>query len=314
MSKSFIEIQHDLAEHIRNGQHNAKFEQRRLAIYQELFFNNIEGFCANAFPVLKSILEDDVWKSWVRLFLVEAQNHSPFFVDIAEQFLGFLSEKAQEQEHNSFYNKTFEPLASSPWLLELAHYEWVELHISVQEPPVLSNNCTEFLSSRAPLETFNFSLAPSAMPLAYQFPVQSISPTNYMDVTPELTTLIVHQVLAHERSEDSVDVSPNIAFVKTDVLTIHLLSFIQSVGVQSLGSDIDSDFDSESDSGNGALAGTDGGCNLDNNAMCNVVGSNKKQMVEFLTSQNFELNQEQASKYLDAALPDLVHRGVLIIE
>ena len=44
---SFIEVQQAFMAHIRNPEHNAKPEdvsERRIKIYNELFFNNIEGF------------------------------------------------------------------------------------------------------------------------------------------------------------------------------------------------------------------------------------------------------------------------------
>ncbi|MDC2891018.1 HvfC/BufC family peptide modification chaperone [Psychrosphaera algicola] len=50
------EAQLHLAQQIRTGvtQSNNKDEQRRVEIYQELFFNNLEDFCATTFPVLKA--------------------------------------------------------------------------------------------------------------------------------------------------------------------------------------------------------------------------------------------------------------------
>ncbi|RKZ79734.1 MAG: DUF2063 domain-containing protein, partial [Gammaproteobacteria bacterium] len=47
---SFIDTQYQFAGHIRDPEHNpapADIEQRRMAIYRELFYNNIEGFIAN---------------------------------------------------------------------------------------------------------------------------------------------------------------------------------------------------------------------------------------------------------------------------
>ncbi|MCW9031410.1 MAG: DNA-binding domain-containing protein, partial [Gammaproteobacteria bacterium] len=50
-------MQYEFAAHIRNpalNQKPADIEARRMKIYNELFYNNIEDFIANTYPVLKS--------------------------------------------------------------------------------------------------------------------------------------------------------------------------------------------------------------------------------------------------------------------
>ena len=52
----FQKLQAQLTAHIRNPALAAApggIEDRRLNIYRELFYNNIEGFLANAFPVVR---------------------------------------------------------------------------------------------------------------------------------------------------------------------------------------------------------------------------------------------------------------------
>ncbi len=54
---SFIEIQNEFMAHIRKPSQNKKpqgIEDRRMAIYRDLFFNNIVGFISSGFPVLKT--------------------------------------------------------------------------------------------------------------------------------------------------------------------------------------------------------------------------------------------------------------------
>ncbi len=54
----FIQQQYDFAAHIRNPEQNpapAGIEDRRMGIYRELFYNNVEGFLSNGFPVLAGI-------------------------------------------------------------------------------------------------------------------------------------------------------------------------------------------------------------------------------------------------------------------
>ena len=58
MQTDFRALQMAFAGHIRNPELAApeNIEDRRMAIYRRLIFNNIQSFCSNAFPVLKSLL------------------------------------------------------------------------------------------------------------------------------------------------------------------------------------------------------------------------------------------------------------------
>ena len=49
---SFIDSQNEFMAHIREPEHNPKpndIEDRRMAIYRDLFFNNIAGFISSVF-------------------------------------------------------------------------------------------------------------------------------------------------------------------------------------------------------------------------------------------------------------------------
>ncbi|MFM9709917.1 HvfC/BufC family peptide modification chaperone, partial [Streptomyces galilaeus] len=59
------------------------FEERRMAIYRDLFFNNIEGFITSGFPVLRTLYSTDDWNTLIRRFFVEHDCASPYFLDIA---------------------------------------------------------------------------------------------------------------------------------------------------------------------------------------------------------------------------------------
>ena len=94
---------------------------QRMAAYRDLFFNNIENFIATAFPVSKSVLGVEAWRSLSRDFYRGHHCKTPLFIEIAEEFLEYLS------------NERSEELVDPPFLLELAHYEWVELALAVSE-------------------------------------------------------------------------------------------------------------------------------------------------------------------------------------
>jgi len=68
----FVRRQYEFAAHIRDPEAYpcpSDVEDRRMAIYRELFYNNIEGFLADNFPVLRQVLEDRHWHAIARDFL-----------------------------------------------------------------------------------------------------------------------------------------------------------------------------------------------------------------------------------------------------
>lgn len=69
----FQTLQYQFAAHIRNPDKNAApsdIEDRRMAIYRDLFFNNAEGFLSGNFPVLKQISSEEYWLRLARGFLI----------------------------------------------------------------------------------------------------------------------------------------------------------------------------------------------------------------------------------------------------
>jgi len=171
--------QFSLSKHIRDPENNAPppdIEDRRLAIYRELFFNNIEGLLSGNFPVIREILDDDIWLELVHAFYREHLCQTHLFPEVPREFIRFLETRTQEN-------------AGDPaWLMELAHYEWVELALDLAENDDLKNN------TDVPPETIldtAFSLSPLAWPLGYQWPVHRLSPGYLPDETPDVPTFLL---------------------------------------------------------------------------------------------------------------------------
>jgi hypothetical protein len=128
----------------------------RMAVYQELFFNNVLNFVSSAFPVLTTLYEQAQWQRKVRLFFQHSHLPSPYFLDIAETFLSWLP---QQPMHT----------ADPPFLLELAHYEWIELYLATAHRQ-LDLPLLQQIQSSQPLAVDELALV-----LSYQFPVSQIS-------------------------------------------------------------------------------------------------------------------------------------------
>ena len=141
----------------------AGVEERRLAVYRDLFQRNIEALLASNFPVLRKLLADAAWQRLVRDFYRTHRAQTPLFPEIGREFLRYLETRAQARR---------DPQVDHPFLLELAHYEWVELALSLHEADLaaVAHRPDGDLLDGVPVAS------PLAWPLAYRWPVQRIGP------------------------------------------------------------------------------------------------------------------------------------------
>ena len=90
-------LQHAFAAHLRDPAHAPAprdIEPRRMAVYTELFFNNIESLISANFPVIRTLYADDAWHEFVRAFYRDHRSHTPLFTDIAREFIRHLEARA----------------------------------------------------------------------------------------------------------------------------------------------------------------------------------------------------------------------------
>ncbi len=170
--------QFTLARHIRDPQANPPppgIEERRLAIYRELFYNNLQSLLSGNFPVIRRVLGDDGWHARVRAFLRDHRSRTPLFPEIAREFIRFLEDRRAAGADDP------------PFLLELAHYEWVEMALLIEEstPADVLHDPAGDLLAGAP------ALSPLAWPLAYAFPVHRIGPDFMPTEAPPTPTLLL---------------------------------------------------------------------------------------------------------------------------
>jgi len=166
----FQQKQYAFAAHIRDPKHNPAppgIEDRRMAVYRELFFNNLFNLLSSTFPVLKKIHRDDQWRRLIREFMIHHQAETPYFLEIPKEFLTFLQ---------STYPGSADDF---PFLLELAHYEWVELELSVSE----AENDWQRIDPNGDLVAGVPIKSKLAYIIEYQYPVQKIS-TSYLPTEP----------------------------------------------------------------------------------------------------------------------------------
>jgi hypothetical protein len=156
----------------------AGIEDRRMQVYRELFFNNIDGFLSGSFPVLRRLYDETGWKRLVRDFFIEHRAHTPLFPELPKEFLRYLQDGRGERP------------GDPPFLLELAHYEWVEMALSLdpRELDAVVAQPDGDLLGAVPV------LSPLAWPLSYRYPVHRIS-AKYRPATPPeaMTHLLVYR-------------------------------------------------------------------------------------------------------------------------
>ncbi|MFZ5657905.1 MAG: DNA-binding domain-containing protein [Pseudomonadota bacterium] len=150
-------------------------EPRRLKVYADLFYRNVEGLLASAFPVIRRTLGDTAWHGLVRGFLREHPARTPLFAEVAREMLRYLELRAGQDR------------GDPPWLPELAHYEWVELALQVSDAAEgdIAHDPGGDLLAQAP------ALSPLAWPLAYAWPVHRIGPDHLPDAPDALPTLLL---------------------------------------------------------------------------------------------------------------------------
>ena len=210
VDESFQAGQFAFAAHLRDPAVNpapADIEDRRVAIYRDLIYNNIESFLSGGFPVLRSLMSDDNWHKLVRGFVRDHRCHTPYFLEISQEFLLYLRE-----------GKACIP-DDLPFILELAHYEWVELALDVS-PEVLPDVLSEQESNSDQYVTLldaSLQISPLAWRLNYNYPVHKISPDYQpLEAPAQPSSLVVY------RGPDE-----KIHFFESNAVTMRLLQLLE---------------------------------------------------------------------------------------
>ncbi|WP_129974014.1 MULTISPECIES: DUF2063 domain-containing protein [unclassified Pseudomonas] len=170
--------QQALTRYLRDPEHEAPpadMNAARVNVYRDLVFNNVSQLLGSTFPVLIRIIGQERWRMLIRGFLRDYRAQTPKFGEIAEEFVGYLASEPAV-------------LSEGDWpafLVELAHYEWVEM--------VLQQSDAEASPASDPVQLLEQPLQVSALawPLAYTWPVQILSPDHQPSTPPAQPTLLL---------------------------------------------------------------------------------------------------------------------------
>jgi hypothetical protein len=170
-----------------------------MAVYRELFFNNLVDLLGGTFPVLRRILGDAGWRALVRDFYAHHHAHTPYFLELPREFMEWLQARDADPDLPGFAT-------------ELAHYEWVELALAVSEEPAPAAAATPADPLSAPL-----AVSPLAWPLAYRWPVHRIGPDHRPAEAPPAPTFLV----VYRNADDQVK------FLEIGAATARLLDALE---------------------------------------------------------------------------------------
>jgi len=171
----------------------------RMAVYEEIVFNNLFESVSACFPVARKVLGKRRWLKLNQAFMRDYSADSPLFRSIPAQFLEFLR-----------LPETGLPQLP-PYFSSLCHYEWVELSVaSTQAAAIQAVQPAGDLANEKPV------FSPSMQLLDYEYAVHRISP-RHKPRQPESTQLLVF------RNADD-----HVKFIELNAVTYRLVSLLQN--------------------------------------------------------------------------------------
>ncbi len=199
----FQQMQRQFLAHLRqplSGNQPVGFAEDRLAVYAGLLYNKFDESLTACFPVLHRLLETARWRALVLDFIAEHRCLSPYYRQIPDEFVRYLQTERQAPD-------------APPFLAELAHFEWIELVLSISEAGPVE---AEMLQDEQLLDAV-LMFAPVMRLLYYLWPVQQISRAFQPDEAPPQATHIL----------GFCDTDGQVRFIALNPETVRLILLLQ---------------------------------------------------------------------------------------
>jgi hypothetical protein len=171
----------------------------RMAVYEEIVFNNLFESVSACFPVASKVLGKRKWLKLKQAFMRDYSANSPLFRKIPEQFLQFLNNVNPELQ-----------ALLPPYLNNLCHYEWIELFVASSANKLKNVEPDGDLGNSKPVFT------PTMQLLNYDYAVHKISP-RHKPKQPASTQLLVF-----------LNTDDQVKFIELNAVTYRLISLLQS--------------------------------------------------------------------------------------
>jgi len=199
----FQHLQRQFLAHLRQplpGNQPSGFAEDRLAVYAGLLYNKFDESLSACFPVLHRLLETARWRALVQDFIAGHRCLSPYYRQIPDEFVRYLQTERQDKN-------------DPPFLAELAHFEWIELVLSISDAEPVE---AEVLWDEQLLDAV-LVFAPVMRLLYYVWPVQQISKAFQPAEPPPEATHIV----------GFCDTDGQVRFIALNPATVRLILLLQ---------------------------------------------------------------------------------------
>jgi hypothetical protein len=201
---AFQQYQYAFTRHIRDPKNHprpAGVPVGRMQVYAELVYNNMEGFLLACFPVLRRVLGKRRWAALVRDFFIAHRCRTPLFRQVPDEFIQYLQQERGARPQDP------------PYLVHLAHYEWIELALSVSAKSL----APEHIDPQGDMLQGRPALNPVLELLSYPYAVQRIGPKyKPTEAEQETTWLLVFR-----------DLQDEVRFVVLNPVAARLLELLQ---------------------------------------------------------------------------------------
>lgn len=178
----------------------------RMAVYEEIVFNNLLQSITACFPIAEQKLGHDRWLTLVRSFMQQHSANSPLFREIPEEFLHYLSQQVQS-----------EPNVFPRYLYSLCHYEWVELAVA-SAPDTVE---TDKVNALGDVLNEEIVFAPGLQLLRYDFAVHRLSAGQSIDAVDTLEPAETFLAVYRNPSDE-------VKFIELNAVTYRLLMLLQT--------------------------------------------------------------------------------------
>lgn len=178
--------------------------KERMAVYEEIVFNNLFESVSACFPVASKVLGKRKWLKLNQAFMRDYSANSPLFRKIPEQFLQFLNNANAELQ-----------ALLPPYLNSLCHYEWIELFVASSPHAAQPND----IEHEGDLGNGKPVFAPTMQLLNYDYAVHKISP-RHKPKQAESTQLLVF-----------LNADDQVKFIELNAVTYRLISLLQNAPI-----------------------------------------------------------------------------------
>lgn len=183
-----------------------ELDTRAALLYRDMLADNFDAALRACFPIWIRCLGEANYLYWRDHFIAEHACRSPFFRQIPDEFMAYLSQNPDTLK------------ARLPYALELAHLEWLELALSVAQTEELSDH-TE--SKRQNPWTDVLQLNSAHALVQYAHPVHHLMMHPKFTEAPNLDPNPVSLYLYRDRDEI-------VQMLEPDTLSLQILASLEA--------------------------------------------------------------------------------------